>query len=198
MPLCQLCNVAESRYKCPTCLMPYCSLACYKPHKTEHEANPAPAPIEAPATSTAVEPSSTAPSPPGSSIPPPSAATAPTITPSTSTYTSLLLTHPTLLAHLRSTPSLHSLLYQIYLATLEPPPSPQKPTNTPSNSYKISKHQKKTPIWTPPAGIAKGVKRLNKIREKGLAGGGDGGALEEFVGMVVGCIGEGGTGVHEV
>ena len=43
-------------------------------------------------------------------------------------------------------------------------------------------------------GIMKGVKRLSKIREKGLAEGGYGGPLEEFVGMVVGCIGEQGKG----
>ncbi|KAF8454515.1 hypothetical protein BGX38DRAFT_268133 [Terfezia claveryi] len=116
-------------------LCPYsCSLACYKPHKTEHEANPAPAPIETPSTNTTAEPTSTAPPPPGSSIPPPSAVTAPTLTPSTSKYTSLLLTHPTLLAHLRSTPSLHSLLYQIYLATLEPPRPPTKTNHHPLQS----------------------------------------------------------------
>lgn len=40
-------------------------------------------------------------------------------------------------------------------------------------------------------GVAKAVKRLSKIREQGLAEGGDGGPLEEFVGMVVGCIGDG-------
>ncbi|XP_057540027.1 uncharacterized protein LOC130818020 isoform X3 [Amaranthus tricolor] len=30
---CKVCNEAKSKYKCPTCLMPYCSLVCYKKHK---------------------------------------------------------------------------------------------------------------------------------------------------------------------
>ncbi|KAL4375933.1 hypothetical protein GQ457_02G016320 [Hibiscus cannabinus] len=30
---CQVCNQAQSKYKCPSCLVPYCSLACFKTHK---------------------------------------------------------------------------------------------------------------------------------------------------------------------
>ncbi|XP_057964955.1 uncharacterized protein LOC131155674 isoform X2 [Malania oleifera] len=30
---CQVCNEALSKYKCPSCLVPYCSLACFKKHK---------------------------------------------------------------------------------------------------------------------------------------------------------------------
>ncbi|GER55117.1 HIT-type Zinc finger family protein [Striga asiatica] len=30
---CQVCEEAPSKYKCPTCLVPYCSLACFKKHK---------------------------------------------------------------------------------------------------------------------------------------------------------------------
>ncbi|XP_031278350.1 zinc finger HIT domain-containing protein 3 [Pistacia vera] len=30
---CQVCIEAQSKYKCPTCLAPYCSLACFKKHK---------------------------------------------------------------------------------------------------------------------------------------------------------------------
>ncbi|KAJ3192207.1 hypothetical protein HK101_006892 [Irineochytrium annulatum] len=30
---CTVCSVATSKYKCSTCLIPYCSLACYKSHK---------------------------------------------------------------------------------------------------------------------------------------------------------------------
>ncbi|KAB1210139.1 Zinc finger HIT domain-containing protein 3 [Morella rubra] len=30
---CQVCNDAQSKYKCPSCLAPYCSLACFKRHK---------------------------------------------------------------------------------------------------------------------------------------------------------------------
>ncbi|XP_077243034.1 HIT-type Zinc finger family protein [Tasmannia lanceolata] len=30
---CQVCNGAQSKYKCPSCLVPYCSLNCFKKHK---------------------------------------------------------------------------------------------------------------------------------------------------------------------
>ncbi|XP_062079213.1 uncharacterized protein LOC133783571 [Humulus lupulus] len=30
---CQVCNEAVSKYKCPSCLVPYCSLICFKKHK---------------------------------------------------------------------------------------------------------------------------------------------------------------------
>ncbi|XP_054801875.1 uncharacterized protein LOC129305801 [Prosopis cineraria] len=31
--LCQVCDEAQSKYKCPSCYTPYCSLACFKKHK---------------------------------------------------------------------------------------------------------------------------------------------------------------------
>ncbi|KAL3517766.1 hypothetical protein ACH5RR_020355 [Cinchona calisaya] len=30
---CKVCEEAESKYKCPSCLIPYCSLLCFKKHK---------------------------------------------------------------------------------------------------------------------------------------------------------------------
>ncbi|KAE9589938.1 putative Zinc finger, HIT-type [Lupinus albus] len=30
---CQICNQAQSKYKCPSCYVPYCSLICFKKHK---------------------------------------------------------------------------------------------------------------------------------------------------------------------
>ncbi|KAG6474955.1 hypothetical protein ZIOFF_064172 [Zingiber officinale] len=30
---CEVCCIAQSKYKCPNCLAPYCSLACFKKHK---------------------------------------------------------------------------------------------------------------------------------------------------------------------
>ncbi|KMT05602.1 hypothetical protein BVRB_7g167430 [Beta vulgaris subsp. vulgaris] len=30
---CKVCNEAKSKYKCPACLIPYCSLGCFKKHK---------------------------------------------------------------------------------------------------------------------------------------------------------------------
>ncbi|KAJ1804648.1 hypothetical protein LPJ75_005531 [Coemansia sp. RSA 2598] len=33
--VCTVCNEAEAKYKCPRCGSGYCSVACYKVHKTE-------------------------------------------------------------------------------------------------------------------------------------------------------------------
>ena len=33
MPTCAICVEAQSKYKCPTCRILYCSLSCYKKHK---------------------------------------------------------------------------------------------------------------------------------------------------------------------
>ncbi|XP_043706192.1 zinc finger HIT domain-containing protein 3 isoform X2 [Telopea speciosissima] len=30
---CEVCKDAQSKYKCPSCLVPYCSLVCFKKHK---------------------------------------------------------------------------------------------------------------------------------------------------------------------
>lgn len=43
-------------------------------------------------------------------------------------------------------------------------------------------------------GVAKGVKRLGRTRDKALAKGGSGGTLEEFVLMVLKCLGGGDGG----
>jgi HIT zinc finger len=33
--ICNVCRQCESRYKCPRCQIPYCSVACYKQHDTD-------------------------------------------------------------------------------------------------------------------------------------------------------------------
>ncbi|XP_021907346.1 zinc finger HIT domain-containing protein 3 [Carica papaya] len=38
--LCQICTQTASKYKCPSCLAPYCSLACFKKHKETPCAKP--------------------------------------------------------------------------------------------------------------------------------------------------------------
>ncbi|XP_057424467.1 uncharacterized protein LOC130718041 [Lotus japonicus] len=30
---CQVCNLVQSKYKCASCYLPYCSLVCFKKHK---------------------------------------------------------------------------------------------------------------------------------------------------------------------
>ncbi|KAL0873047.1 hypothetical protein Bca101_022752 [Brassica carinata] len=32
-PTCEICEKVVSKYKCPSCLVPYCSLGCFKKHK---------------------------------------------------------------------------------------------------------------------------------------------------------------------
>ncbi|XP_051118813.1 uncharacterized protein LOC127243021 isoform X2 [Andrographis paniculata] len=39
---CEVCDDAQSKYKCPACLVPYCSLACFKKHKETPCAKPEP------------------------------------------------------------------------------------------------------------------------------------------------------------
>ncbi|CAN8230125.1 unnamed protein product [Cochlearia groenlandica] len=40
---CEFCKKVVSKYKCPTCLVPYCSLVCFKQHKETPCAKPSPA-----------------------------------------------------------------------------------------------------------------------------------------------------------
>ncbi|XP_010433161.1 PREDICTED: zinc finger HIT domain-containing protein 3 isoform X2 [Camelina sativa] len=37
---CEICKKVVSRYKCPSCILPYCSLACFKIHKETPCAKP--------------------------------------------------------------------------------------------------------------------------------------------------------------
>ncbi|CAO3587875.1 unnamed protein product [Absidia cylindrospora] len=42
MDLCRICHVNAPKYKCSTCILPYCSLVCYKTHKETPCQVPAP------------------------------------------------------------------------------------------------------------------------------------------------------------
>nr|CAG4646727.1 EOG090X0JQ4 [Macrothrix elegans] len=44
--LCQVCNVQDFKYKCPTCFMKYCSLTCFKTHRENPCEKPAPSTAE--------------------------------------------------------------------------------------------------------------------------------------------------------
>ncbi|KAK1412645.1 hypothetical protein QVD17_34062 [Tagetes erecta] len=52
---CKVCSKADFRYKCPICLIPYCSLLCFKKHKEISCVKPAPAPENAASTITTVD-----------------------------------------------------------------------------------------------------------------------------------------------
>ncbi|KAL2649544.1 hypothetical protein R1flu_017672 [Riccia fluitans] len=43
-PTCGVCVEGVSKYKCPSCLTPYCSLPCYKTHKSVPCTGPPPKP----------------------------------------------------------------------------------------------------------------------------------------------------------
>ncbi|KAJ0251610.1 HIT-type Zinc finger family protein [Hirschfeldia incana] len=50
-PTCEICEKVVSKYKCPSCLVPYCSLGCFKKHKESPCANkPSSAAEEKPAS----------------------------------------------------------------------------------------------------------------------------------------------------
>jgi len=51
-PTCGVCLDNPSKYKCPTCILPYCSLSCYKRHKETPCEKPAPPPAPAPKNDT--------------------------------------------------------------------------------------------------------------------------------------------------
>ncbi|RZB72298.1 zinc finger HIT domain-containing protein 3-like isoform X1 [Glycine soja] len=48
---CQVCNQAQSKYKCPSCYLPYCSLVCFKKHKESPCVKPQPSETKATAVS---------------------------------------------------------------------------------------------------------------------------------------------------
>ncbi|XP_060174863.1 uncharacterized protein LOC132605697 [Lycium barbarum] len=43
---CKVCDEAQSKYKCPNCFIPYCSLVCFKKHKEIPCGKPEPEPEE--------------------------------------------------------------------------------------------------------------------------------------------------------
>lgn len=45
---CQVCDEAQSKYKCPNCFIPFCSLVCFKKHKEIPCGKPEPEPESEP------------------------------------------------------------------------------------------------------------------------------------------------------
>ncbi|RPA97351.1 hypothetical protein L873DRAFT_1836413 [Choiromyces venosus 120613-1] len=171
MAVCGICEEAESKYKCPTCKVPYCSLACYKPHKAEHEANPLPPP----------------PPPPPSEPPAATTTTIPEVESENQDPFAPLLTTPL-------TPSLRKHLLAIHAAT-------QKPAHNPNSNYRGrggrgrgrgrggrggggggGGHETPEREWTEEQGTKAAIGKLRRLREEGNE------EIEEFVQMVVGLI----------
>ncbi|XP_055832864.1 uncharacterized protein LOC129901640 [Solanum dulcamara] len=47
---CEVCDEAKSKYKCPSCFIPYCSLVCFRKHKEIPCGKPKPEPYAEPAS----------------------------------------------------------------------------------------------------------------------------------------------------
>ncbi|KAF2624194.1 hypothetical protein BU25DRAFT_163130 [Macroventuria anomochaeta] len=107
--LCGVCNSEPKKYKCPTCALPYCSLSCFKVHKSTHaEAAPPPA---AP-----VEPEIPQPPPP---------APIPCYLKKKTDF-SILATNPKFQELLKAYPVLLPTLQRVYAATIEPDEDDQR------------------------------------------------------------------------
>ncbi|KAF1939166.1 hypothetical protein EJ02DRAFT_352960 [Clathrospora elynae] len=164
--LCGICNAQPKKYKCPTCALPYCSLLCFKSHKTTH-----PDPTSTPSTS--AEPSLPQPPP-----------TAPTprylkkkndlsVLATNPKFQDLLKTHPTLLASLQ----------RVYAKTIKPDPEDEaRRRMLERNSFRgrgrgsrgrgrggrggsWGGHEEKEERWTPKKGDADAMGLLKGIRE---------------------------------
>ncbi|KAK2591420.1 hypothetical protein QQS21_010884 [Conoideocrella luteorostrata] len=146
--ICGVCQAGQSKYKCPRCYLPYCSVACNKVHKENHPPDPEPNPVPKP---DAQETQST-----GTNIPPHNPSN-----PFHALDTSEKLQH---LFH--KYPSLSQQLLDIYAAT-------QPPTEAPDKRIPASLTQgfEKKDNWNHDIGIKNGKEALRKARRaKGEAG----------------------------
>ncbi|KAH7061232.1 hypothetical protein B0J12DRAFT_565184 [Macrophomina phaseolina] len=104
---CDVCGAQPHKYKCPSCTVKYCSLACFKTHKPIHDSS-------APAASASAK------DPQNASATPPTQAPAPEQPPSDPLQR--LLADPALQTLLQKHPNLRAQLLTIYTSTLEPDP----------------------------------------------------------------------------
>ncbi|OAK98379.1 hypothetical protein IQ06DRAFT_379221 [Phaeosphaeriaceae sp. SRC1lsM3a] len=114
-PLCGVCNAEPKKYKCPTCSLPYCSITCFKLHKSTH-----------PESSTTP---STAQKTPSDQTILPQPAQPPAPLPrylKNKTDFSLVATHPQFTALLKTHPALLPTLQRVYAATIEPDPEDRR------------------------------------------------------------------------
>ncbi|KAK6002388.1 hypothetical protein QM012_002026 [Aureobasidium pullulans] len=120
--ICGVCRQNESKYKCPSCQLRYCSIACFKQHKETHANDP---PRES--FTQSIQPTQSAPS---DSSPLPTARSA---LPGSSKKIDFagFESDPELLRLLSRYPNLRIQLQSVYGLTLEPTPHDQ-----PSFSYR--------------------------------------------------------------
>ncbi|KAJ9664897.1 hypothetical protein H2201_004949 [Coniosporium apollinis] len=154
-----------------------CSLACYKSHKTTHEADPprtSPSPSIGPPLPGIPAPDPTARNPPPNA-PPPTTPLPLTALSTDSTFQRLLTQHPTLRAQLRT----------IYTATLEPPPrdnsAPMRYGRGGQRGFRGRYRNRPVRPWTQETGDRYALRLL---RDAMAAEGKEGDGVREFVGFV--------------
>ncbi|UNI20208.1 hypothetical protein JDV02_006318 [Purpureocillium takamizusanense] len=142
--MCGICETIVSKYKCPRCYLPYCSVACNKIHQDNHppdtkpKLEPAQAPEQAPATSLPAKPSG-----------PPNPFSA-------------LDNSDKLTWLFRKYPDLPQQLLDIHAETQPPPEDPSK--QIPASLMQGVANPRRN-NWTRDQGIKKGKAALRKARQ---------------------------------
>ncbi|KAF7562715.1 hypothetical protein G7046_g1417 [Stylonectria norvegica] len=158
--LCGVCNVNTSKYKCPRCYLPYCSVACNKTHRENHPSGPEPMPEptnSADTTQSHVAAETHDPTNPFRAL-------------ETSDKLRLLF---------QKYPSLPDMLLQIHAATLPPPDTGSQNRGIPASLLKGMQNKEK---WNHDIGIQNGKEALRKARR---AHGEDGDAVREYSELIL-------------
>jgi len=157
--LCGICEINPSKYKCPRCFLPYCSVACNKIHRESHAGEPEPAPK------------------PAAPLPPP-VVSKPHKDGIKSDNPFHVLEHSEQLQYLfKKYPRLREQLEEIHSATMEPPSAKSK---IPASLLKGLPD--KGDGWNRDKAIASGKEALRKARK---ASGEDGDAIREYSELVL-------------
>lgn len=158
--LCGICDKVEAKYKCPRCALPYCSVACFRPHKENHPPDdPKPVPAPKPAEPEGNVSSKRKAHP-----------------------FSVLDDSPELAQLFKRYPGLPAKLESIHSATL--PPREEEPGRggLPWNLQQAPGYQSKKPRWTHDTGLRNGKEALRKARTNP---GEDGDAVREYCELVL-------------
>ncbi|KND94482.1 hypothetical protein TOPH_00897 [Tolypocladium ophioglossoides CBS 100239] len=134
--ICGVCETTASKYKCPRCYLPYCSIACNKAHLENHPPDPTPEPVPEPPSDPPVK---------GSGPPNPFRA---------------LDNSERLTWLFRKYPNLPQQLLDIHAATQPPPedPSKQIPASLMQGILRRSN-------WSRDKGISRGKAALRRARQ---------------------------------
>ncbi|RYO72867.1 hypothetical protein AA0113_g593 [Alternaria arborescens] len=179
--LCGVCNAEPKKYKCPTCALPYCSLLCFKTHKTTH------------ADTTEVAPKPAEPVLPQ----PPPPAPIPRYLKQRTDF-SVLATNPKFQTLLKTHPMLLASLQRVYAKTIKPDPEDEKRRRMlERNAFRgrgtrgrgrggrggWNRSEDRQEKWTQKKGDKDGMAELKGIRD-GQGKEGEQDAMAEFVNLV--------------